>query len=255
MIYNSVEAFKIWAPDDALWTDWAKPVLFANTPTNFNDFYQMKIPKLRWSFAVDAKTMVVVDLPGPRSIDAGLALAEQNGMRPVPLFNGVSCFAESAQVIKVADMVACLFQGAEHLQSVVLRSDARPAFLLDSRRMEGLGADPGKFDNRWMLFPQDMPSAAFVKNEGIDRVLVRTKTLLADLEHVLLQYQKQGIAVYLCADDEKVREEKISRTGWPVGWFYRAKVLFRFRRNAAGGFGATVPVPNEGSGRHYGRYG
>ena len=41
---------------------------------------------------------------------------------------------------------------------------APPAFLLDSDRMKAPAPDPGRFDNRWLVFPQDFPSAAFLRS-------------------------------------------------------------------------------------------
>ena len=74
---------------------------------------------------------------------------------------------------------------------------------------------PGTFDNRWVVFPQDFPSAAFLRSRGVAEVLLIQAGAQPqeDLAHVLLRWQQGG------------------------------------PRNNAGGFGAVIPVR---SGGHYG---
>src|ERR1043165_7833111 len=84
------DCFLVWAPDQDFWSQWAKPVVFANAPL-FRDDVPLDIPNLDnaplpGSFDPAA---IVVDLPGEMSVRVGLALAER-GYRPVPLFNGTS---------------------------------------------------------------------------------------------------------------------------------------------------------------------
>lgn len=82
---DNIETYKIWAPNGALWTEWAKPVLFANTPKGS---FELQIPKLKWIAQTDYTTAIIVDLPGKEGVQEGLALARL-GYRPVPLYNGV----------------------------------------------------------------------------------------------------------------------------------------------------------------------
>ena len=80
---DNLSIYKIWAPDDAAWTLWAKPVLFAN------EFYpkriELSIPEV--PFDPEPGAMIIIDLPGRRGVEEALAFAAK-GYRPVPLYNG-----------------------------------------------------------------------------------------------------------------------------------------------------------------------
>lgn len=89
---NPTELYNLWAPKDSIWTNWAKPVLFAdsaydelqtNTPA---DWRSQNLP---WAPAPDSGSAIVLDLPGSDSVKVALALT-QKGFRPVPLFNGAA---------------------------------------------------------------------------------------------------------------------------------------------------------------------
>ena len=77
-----------------------------------------------------ASAAIVIDLPGAESVAVGLALAER-GFRPVPLFNNTS---GPSPVIDTQALVDALGAGTTVLQAQTLKPDARPAFLVDSRR-------------------------------------------------------------------------------------------------------------------------
>src|ERR1700744_491178 len=87
---NKDQIFTAWAPDASLWSQWAKPVLFAHVydvpmaqesseapPTNVN-----------WCPPIEEKVVLVVDLPGADGVWMGMSLAER-GYRPVPLYNAI----------------------------------------------------------------------------------------------------------------------------------------------------------------------
>lgn len=158
---NNLDTYKIWAPDDALWTQWAKPVLFMHKPIMKKD--RLPVPEVEWIENTVSNTMIIVDLPGQRGVTESLALARL-GYRPVPLYNGVNA-QYSSMVVPVYDIVSALFRGANELCTFNIRPDAPPVFMLDSNRMNESGKQPGKYDNRWCVFPQDMPSAAFIIKE------------------------------------------------------------------------------------------
>lgn len=243
------QAFTAWAPDDSVWSVWVKPVLFAEAVA------QARTPTEPTSAAEASRypdprhgTAVVLDLPGRSGARLGLALAAR-GYRPVPLYNGGS---GSGAVIDVAPIAVTLGAGSRELAGLRIPTHAPPAFLLDSDRMKGPPPAPGRFDNRWMVFPQDFPSATFLRSHGIQRVLVVQEgaTPRDDLAHVLLRWQRAGIELSLASPDApdasrplRVRPPSRFRRAW-----YRALASLGLRRSNVGGFGAMVPIPSASSG-------
>jgi hypothetical protein len=251
---TSENCFAIWAPDGNVWSDWAKPVLFASfgnmVRTDSAELPPLAIPAMpeMWS-----DTAVVVDLAGADAVRAGLALAER-GFRPVPLFNGT--LGPNA-VVDVEPLANALGLGANRLATLPLSPDARPAFLLDSRRGGWSAPDPGRYDNRWVVLPQDFPSATFLRSRGTrDVVLIQQETLIpaADLTHVLLRWREGGLrlrglnlATGKLEDDLDVHQPSGFRRAW-----YAAIALFGLRRSDVGGFGSTVPQQTSGRSGFYG---
>lgn len=255
---DNVTTYKIWAPDEALWAQWAKPVLFAVAPTDKAE--DIVLPDIAWTAAVDYRTAVILDLPGSSAVLEGLALA-RIGYRPVPLYNGVNAPPSYSMIVDVKAIVSALYAGAELLQGFSMRPDAPPVFLLDANRMQGSGKEPGRFDNRWCVFPQDMPSADFLQRQGIDRVIVRSdiNSIRSDLSHILCRYQEQGITVYLSGRSELPKVVNVTPPSQFKSMLYRAKVAAGLTRNPAGGFGGPIPEPTQSGGsggvRVYGRIG
>jgi hypothetical protein len=255
---NNIETFKIWSPDNALWTGWAKPVLFANEiSNNFLADFTLKIPEVRWLSNFRQNTALIVDLPEEKGIEESLALAGI-GYRPVPLYNGVYEKKASLMAVDVRTLVRALFAGAEALAAMNIRNDAPPVFMLDSRRMSGFKT-PGTYDNRWCVFPQDMPSASFLLKQKINNVIVRTddevygSTIQNDLSHILCRYQEAGIKIYHVDKNDEVKSVTVKKPSQFKSLFYRFKVISGLSRNAAGGFGSSIA--EAGSGGHYYGYG
>ena len=249
------ECFAIWAPDQAVWAPWAKPTVFAQSG-GFMTERPLVVPALdhvgipeAWSSGA-----VVVDLPGAEAVAVGLALAER-GFRPVPLFNGTS---GPSAVIDLTPLTDALGAGAALLRPMVIKPDARPAFLLDARRGDTLGAaTPGHYDNRWVVLPQDLPSAAFLGSQGIREITLVLRLGLppaVDLAHVLLRWQQAGLRIRAIDLDTGHLDENLTV---PVpSWFrrawYSAIILMGLRRNNVGGFGSMVPEQTSGRGGFYG---
>jgi hypothetical protein len=255
---TKIEAFKAWAPDGVLWTEWAKPVLFAGA--SFSEPLSQDIPDIHWLNFFRKDTALIIDLPEQNGILEGLALA-QLGYRPIPLYNGVytgSLWGNYMCAINTRNLAAQLFAGAEILSAVTIRPDAPPAFLIDSLRMNGMGKIPGTFDNRWCVFPQDLPSAAFLNKQGIKNVIVRTdpdraEKIQNDLSHVLCRYQEGGVKIQHTDGSSEAQDIMVSRPSQFKSLFYRFKVLLGLSRNAAGGFGGVIPDPQTSDGgRYYG---
>ena len=239
---GNIEAYKLWAPYGAQWTEWVKPVLFATAPRT--TILKMDIPELRWISQCDRSTAIIVDLPGKEGALEGFALARL-GYRPIPLYNGV-CGPIGISAVVVQEIVDALDGFAYELPALKLRPDAPPAFLLDSKRMTG-SSRAGDYDNRWSVFPQDMPSAAYLIGKGIRNVVVRAEKIQDDLAHVLHRYETQGLTVYINNGFHQKQIEVPKPSGFK-SLFYRFGVVLGLRRNAAGGFGGQVPEESSGSG-------
>lgn len=249
-MFDNLNTYKAWAPEDSVWSQWAKPVLFIHQ-AHVND-KPMDIPELKWIQSMNRQTMIIADLPGVSGVIESLALARL-GYRPVPLYNGVDGRAPS-MIVQVCGIVTTLFMGVEQLMSFSVRPDAPPVFMLDSNRMNGSGKMPGTYDNRWCVFPQDMPSAAFLTKEGIRRIIVRSSGIQNDLSHILHRYQEDGIEIYLCTGGEPVKIENVKPSNYK-SLSYRFKTILGLTRNSAGGFGSKIPEATESSSggtRYYG---
>jgi len=252
---NPSELFEIWAPSGALWSRWAKPVLFAESSGAPSISLEAEVlPQL--DIPPDNQTALILDLPSAESVKAALALAGL-GYRPVPLYNGArGAFSASLTGTAVVDndaIAGCLIAGAEVLARHRLPANAPPAFLLDSRRKPvNFDPAPGRFDNRWVVFPQDFPSASFLLAHGIKRVLLLQADPQSqpqqDLAHVLLRWQEASLEL-LIADPQHAAQPVPLRVARPTHFgllWYRALALVGLRRNSAGGFGSVVPQPSSG---------
>lgn len=251
------ELFEIWAPPDAVWSSWAKPVLFA-TMRAFA-LPSLSVPETAaldpsWTKGLPSPSAVVVDLPGAPSVQAGLALAAQ-GFRPVPLYNTTG--GEPA-VVPQGAIAEALGRGAPALARLNLPPDAPPAFLLDALRKKGRRQPaPGDYDNRWLVFPQDFPSGNYLLSRGIQQAVLVTEGShpADDLAHVLLRWQETGISVFSVDPTSASALKRITVTRPPFyrAMWYRAMVLLGLRRNSAGGFGAVIPQPSRGG--YHGHFG
>jgi hypothetical protein len=184
-------------------------------------------------------------------VRTGVAFARR-GYRPVPLFN--TSHGPSA-VLELAPLFLALGRGALQLKSIPLAPQAPAAFLLDADRMQPpVPPSPGKFDNRWVVFPQDFPSATFLRAHGVTEVLLiqNGTNVREDLAHVLLRWQQGGLRLMSASpSDSAPRELVVSKPSWFRQAWYRMLTMLRMRRNNAGGFGAVIPVRTSGGG-HYG---
>ena len=78
-----------------------------------------------------------------------------------------------------------------------IEKDAPPAFLLDSNRMNRHKMNESIFDNSWDIYAQDMPSAEYLLNNGICKIIVISEKLQKDLKKILYKFQKKRIKIYL----------------------------------------------------------
>jgi len=252
---NPSELYKLWAPEDSIWSNWAKPVLFADKTFvggEPDQTPQWQSSNVAWAPAPESGTAIVLDLPGAHAVWYGMALS-QRGYRPVPLYNGVVGPGPSA-IVNVCGILTALHEVGELLAKLQLRSDAPPVFLLDENRFAGGSfASPGRFDNRWWVFPQDFPSANFLLAHGIRSVVLGQNRAVGpqrDLAHVLLRWQEAGVQILTCDVNEQAQPTplQVQRPNNFRALWYQALVLAGLRRNSAGGFGAVVPQPSSGGG-------
>jgi hypothetical protein len=253
---NRTDAFAAWVPDlpddefGPAWTQWAKPVLFASIseaapPITLQEEHLSGLEsEIR---SRDKSVAIVVDLPGPQAARIGLAFARM-GLRPVPLFNGSSGREE---LIVTGELIETLRAGGSQLQSQPLSNNAAPAFLLDSRRMsKDVRPQPGKFDNRWLTFPQDFPSANLLIARGVSRVIViqpKTGQPAEDLAHVLRRWQDAGISTHTAAPESTAAEPiEVKRPARFRRLWYGVLALMGLMSNSAGGFGGVIPHPSAG---------
>lgn len=256
---TSEELYRMWAPSDSIWSQWVIPVPFAQVAcldaSSDPALVRAKTPTALIDAASDL--VVIIDLPGGESIRFGLALAER-GFRPIPVIDGspspfVVAVAPGSQssgtkehrivVVDMSDLVRSLCAGAGVLRALTFSPTAPPAFLLDSLRMSGEQATEKQlFDNRWKVFPQDFPSAKFLKEQGIRRVLLvqeRRGQPQEDLAHVLLRWQEAGLEM-LESGTLHTREPQnlhvLKPSQFRAAW-HRGLEILGLRHNSVGGFG------------------
>lgn len=243
---NNEECFAAWAPDAVPWSQWAKPSLFiqfAPAIPRGGEESQWASKDVSWVPDARGQGALVIELPGAESVIMGVALARR-GYRPIPLFN--TCIGPSA-VVPTEGIASLLEAGAREMGTLRLPVDAPPAFLLDSQRMRPpVAPSPGKLDNRWVVFPQDFPSANYLRSRGIGEVVLihDAAAVQDDLAHVLLRWQQGGLQLLAIDAKERgrprelvVRMPSLFRRAW-----YRALAIAGLRRNDAGGFGSVIPV-------------
>ena len=195
---DNLEAYKEWAPEGARWTQWAKPVMFMSTAETV--FAKLEIPEVDWLQGLESNTMIIVDLPGERGVVESLALARM-GYRPVPLYNGVDGRVYS-MVVKVGEIRKLCSQA---LMNWLVMTSARMLLPYSCWiPIEWPAETAGTYDNRWCVFPQDMPSA-FLLKAGIRRIIVRSEKFRTIWRYPAA-LPEEGIEIYLCPD----RKSKIS---------------------------------------------
>ena len=191
---NSAALYEIWAPANSPWSQWVAPALFAQMECR--DTPQISEPVAAAERHEDARQprhRARHRLPGAECVQFALALT-QIGYRPVLLINSSPgpigpmpptapsgsqpplAPPNSPAGIEVVDMRALVAEvcgGSKFMRELALPDDAPPAFILDSTRLVGnRDVSEDRFDNRWIIFPQDFPSARFLASRGIVRAVV-----------------------------------------------------------------------------------
>jgi hypothetical protein len=105
---------------------------------------------------------------------------------------------------------------------------------------------PKRYDNRWIVFPQDFPSGGRLVASGIREcgLLTDPARLHDDLCHVLRRWQDAGVGMFELSGEQK-RETSIPIPPWYRQVFSRMVALSGLKPNSYGGFGALIPEPSQ----------
>ena len=201
------DIYKIWAPSEAKWTQWLRPVPFVqiDNELKINEFCNFFIPTINYIKEIPTDTAIIVDIPSYSGIKEGIALA-RIGFRPIPLYNGTNEQPGAMPVVDNNSIEMALIWGAMELEKIKIENDAPPVFLLDSNRMHRFKMDVSVFDNSWDIYDQDMPSAEYFLKNGIRKIVVRGEKIQKDLRKILYKFQKKKIKI-LFTDGYKEPEE------------------------------------------------
>lgn len=207
------EIYRLWAPIGAKWIDWVRPVPFVQI--DYEDFKVYKsgnyiIPKVNYINVLKKDTAIIVDLPEYYSINDGLALAKI-GYRPIPVFNGTAQTKGARCTVDNHAVEAGLIWGAIELSKIELEKNAPPVFLTDSNRMNRYKLDISIFDNSWDLYHQDLPSAEYFLDSGIDKIVVRGNTFNDDLKKLLYRHQEKGMKIYFTEGYDEAKQVKLKK--------------------------------------------
>jgi hypothetical protein len=206
------DIFNIWAPRGAKWVEWVRPVPFVAINEDFKsyDVCEFIIPNITYINEVLRDTAIIVDLSDDEGIKEGIALAKI-GFRPIPLYNGTEPQEGAMATIDNNVIEFGLIKGAMELQKITISNDAPPAFLLDSDRMHRYRMNESIFDNSWDIYPQDIPSAKYFLENGIDKIMVVGEKMQKDLKRILYKFQKEGIKISFVKRYEEPKEMVIRK--------------------------------------------
>lgn len=206
------EIYKIWAPFGKKWVDWVRPVPFVemNNYTKMYNYSEFIISPVNYADGMSKDTAFLVDLPGMESVKEGLALARL-GFRPIPIFNGTAEQNGARATTDNQSVSLALALGASELEKLEIEEDAMPAFLTDRNRLQRYKMDVSVFDNSWDVYHQDLPSAEYLWDNGVRKLVVVSETVAKDLKKILYVYQKKNIEIYLTNRYEQVKKVRIRK--------------------------------------------
>ena len=191
------EIYKIYAPNDAKWTEWVRPVPFVAIDTyNRKPVSNWLDRKVLFFDQYEENTAIFIDLPGKESIELGISLAHI-GYRPIPLFNGTDEQKDSQATTDTYLIESSLINGATKFKNILIQNDANPAFLLDSSRTNRYRSKESIFDNSWDLYKQDIPTSKYFKDNNIYKIIVVGNTIQRDLRKIFFEFREAGIEIYL----------------------------------------------------------
>lgn len=206
------EIYKIYAPSNAKWTEWVRPVPFVG----IDKYKRTNIRKINDKVITfidkyQSNTAIFIDLPNIESIEYGISLA-RIGYRPIPIFNGTD---EQPNSIPVTDNYLVeegLISAAEKLKKIDINKNANPVFLLDKNRLIRYRKNSSMYDNSWDLYGQDIPSFDYFKQNGINKIIVVGNKIERDLRKIFFKFQDAGIEFYLTDGYKKIEKYILRKT-------------------------------------------
>ncbi|MCL2362428.1 MAG: DUF1390 domain-containing protein [Defluviitaleaceae bacterium] len=201
------DLYTTWAPPGKNWTQFAKPALFVHVD-DFNlprgEAQPLNIPAD--IFRHRKNTAFIIDLPGATSVEAGLTMAKF-GFQPVPLYNGIheKNIGGLFEAVNNEPIINALHAGGEYLRNRIIEDNALPAFLLDYDRNRPIANNAAMYDNRWTVELEDMPAASYMRDMGIEQVVLWTRNAInSDLAPILDSYRDMGIEVKAFCDETRM---------------------------------------------------
>ena len=190
---------------------------------------------------VNSNTLLFVDLPGPKSVALGAALA-MAGCNLVCTFNN---WPHPGSVASPEATLAALLRYASLLREkrTAFPTPAPVAWLCDADRLGMEKGKPGQFDNRYYIEDGVIPGPNYLRDRNISRIIYvagPSGSTRADLRAHLRAFQKAGFQVGLvtASDDGKLHGPTVPDL--PDAAFDKVG----FFKSSAGGFGAPVPHPS-----------
>lgn len=188
---------------------------------------------------------IILDLPGPMSVDAAAWLVTSAGCQPICTFDN---WPHPKGLLRVEDTLAALLRWASTIEDArpTLAVDAPPLWICDSERLGTRRGSPGEFDNRYYLDDSVLPGLRMLAATGVRRVTYVTfgepNVPILDLEAYFAELLAAGIPI------EHVDLMDQTMTARPLAVRATRGPLRKdsFRRSAAGGFGSEVPQPSSG---------
>jgi hypothetical protein len=195
---------------------------------------------------VGPETWVILDLPGPASVQAAAWLIGI-GCQPVCTFDN---WPHPKGLLRSEQTLAELIRWASTVAPLraKLRADSPPVWICDSWRLGVKPGKPGEFDNRYYLDDATLPSPRTLLGAGIRRVVYVTMGMaevpVLDFEAYFAELLQAGLAVEHADLEWPLFEPKaFAAPSRP-----RQVPTVTFRRSSAGGFGTEVPQPSSGGG-------
>lgn len=191
-------------------------------------------------------TWTILDLPGPRSVEAAAWLIGATGCQPVCTFDN---WPHDKGVLRPEHTLAELLRWAStvHERRQALPPDASPLWICDRERLGERPGRPSEFDNRYYLDDSILPGPGVLARHGIERVVYvvpeQDDDPLADLESYFAELLQAGITVLrLALASEGATPQPLASPPSP-----RRPPRLGYYRSSAGGFGSHVPEPSSGS--------
>ncbi len=253
--------FHLFGPlPDSAWVPYHCPTLFASIDKlniepkeiQLSPGYHKEHPPGSWQW-VGSDTMVIIDLPGPGTIEVGVTLMKQGAQ----LISTFDHWALSAQrrwanvAVDSAKLIDTMFTLAPEVYELrkALSSDAAPVWMCDDQRLGngGLRPRPGTFDNRYYIDDSILPGLETLKKAGIRHIVHLSMKLNdqpnPDLTPFLIEAHEAGMALRKVA----LGDEATWAQPQPMDKPFKTTIpLLGFRRSDMGGFGKMVPEASEG---------